>query len=99
MPSPDDWSTILSLIEGYAGKDARSGRHVHRFLMQLELSLGDVPRVQIARSAWRTLERRLIEDPNADVERERRMCVEAIELVIDIDPEVGAGLAPPSGGP
>lgn len=98
MPSSDGWFAILELIKSYSAPDPRSGRHVHRFLFELELALGDVPAVRLARTAWRTLERALVEDPNADVERERQLCLEALRLAIDAEPEVRNGLTPSPNG-
>lgn len=95
MPSPDDWSTALDLIESYNTVDPRTARHIHRFLIELELAVGDVPRVRLARAAWRTLERALIEEPDASVERERRLCIEALMLAVEADPDARTGLGLP----
>ena len=96
MPSPADWSNTLAMIESHTTVDPRTARHIHRFLIELELAVGDVPRVRLARAAWRTLERALIEESGASVERERRLCIEALELAIETDPETRDGGAQPS---
>ena len=88
MPSAELWSEILDHIETYDAPDPAVGRRVHLLLIEAELTMGDVPVVRLAREAWRTLERALIERPRNDAERERNLCVAAIELMIDLDPDM-----------